>query len=427
MKHEVKVSGIFKEFECSGPACPDTCCQGWSMQVDPKRLKAYSADPELRNATVKGPAGPIMARRKSDDGCVKFEGGLCGIQAARGSDAMPDACHFFPRIPRSIAGTVVITAALSCPETARLVLFGDAPLGLEVKEINRLPIALKTYSPEGIGPREVESVMDAILGMIDDPALSPEAAMSALGRLGRSLSLSPPTLIPSSIFPLAELVKQVKAPAILKVGDQQRVLQAAAGLVYATGNRRAKVSQIFNLMSAGLNVRLDWETLNIFGDETAEAASDRLEDAWCKWGGALDIPLKRWIKAQVLATGFPFAGPGGDVMERAWVLCLRFATLRLALMSYIRGTQGVIEPEIVVTITQILSRAMDHLDDPSLAIVLFRQMGWDNPGRLRALVGDYAEPWLQDAAPTDRPQGGLTLGSQAPGSQPEVNEQPLGS
>ncbi len=151
-------------------------------------------------------------------------------------------------------------------------------------------------------------------------------------------------------------------------------------------------------MAAGLKVELDWETLNIYGSEAAEDAPLRLENSWTHWGGALDRPLRRWIKAQILATGFPFAGSGEDVMERAWVICLRFAILRLALMSYVQGSSGVIDPTVVSAIAQILARATDHLDDPALAVDLFRQMGWDNPSRLRALVG--ATHWMRATAPT---------------------------
>ena len=31
----------FKSFHCIGGKCPDTCCAGWQIQIDPASLKKY--------------------------------------------------------------------------------------------------------------------------------------------------------------------------------------------------------------------------------------------------------------------------------------------------------------------------------------------------------------------------------------------------
>ena len=31
----------YKKFHCIAGACPDTCCAGWQIQIDPASLKKY--------------------------------------------------------------------------------------------------------------------------------------------------------------------------------------------------------------------------------------------------------------------------------------------------------------------------------------------------------------------------------------------------
>ena len=31
----------YKEFQCIAGECPDTCCAGWEIAIDPKSLKKY--------------------------------------------------------------------------------------------------------------------------------------------------------------------------------------------------------------------------------------------------------------------------------------------------------------------------------------------------------------------------------------------------
>lgn len=35
------VPHYYKKFSCTGSACPDTCCAGWQIQIDPASLKRY--------------------------------------------------------------------------------------------------------------------------------------------------------------------------------------------------------------------------------------------------------------------------------------------------------------------------------------------------------------------------------------------------
>ena len=93
--------------------------------------------------------------------------------------------------------------------------------------------------------------------------------------------------------------------------------------------------------------------------------------------------LKRWLQAQITMSSFPFSGFGRDLQERAVTLAIRFATLRLALMS-----APSLEQSEVIRIVQSFSRFIDHLADPELSMLAYKELGWTSLARLRGVVLD---------------------------------------
>src|SRR5690349_1055310 len=95
-------------FSCLGDKCADTCCQGWSMQVDDVTLARYRKDaPELLGAVEASQEAPwIMRKDPATNFCVKLEGGLCGIHKQYGDAFLSDACHFYPRVTRALGESV---------------------------------------------------------------------------------------------------------------------------------------------------------------------------------------------------------------------------------------------------------------------------------------------------------------------------------
>jgi lysine-N-methylase len=132
-------------FLCIGPACEDTCCQGWNIPIDRTAFEKY------RNL----PAGPLSdliaasvvlnctsssgesatgatANNAVDFAQIHVEGAqqcpllsserLCRIHEELGEDMLARACSSYPRITHEIGGLQETALALSCPEAARLVL-----------------------------------------------------------------------------------------------------------------------------------------------------------------------------------------------------------------------------------------------------------------------------------------------------------------
>jgi lysine-N-methylase len=126
-----------ESFRCIGPACEDTCCQGWHVFVDRATYEKYQTIPA-------GPLRTLMAAHVApvaqDDDNPSVAGfaairmpaslecpflsseRLCRIQLEHGEEYLSRTCAVYPRTVQTIDGLEETTLTLSCPEAARMVL-----------------------------------------------------------------------------------------------------------------------------------------------------------------------------------------------------------------------------------------------------------------------------------------------------------------
>ncbi len=116
----------YHQFRCIASRCPDSCCQGWAVDVDDVAADHYRSLP--------GELGDRLRQVLRDDGngayleiengrCPMWrQDGLCRIQAALGHDALCYVCRTFPRLRHDYGDFVELGLELSCPEAARLIL-----------------------------------------------------------------------------------------------------------------------------------------------------------------------------------------------------------------------------------------------------------------------------------------------------------------
>ncbi len=125
------VPHYFKQFQCIGGACPDTCCAGWQIQIDPSSLRKYRKK-----------KGPLGARLKNEidwkegvfrryEGRCAFlnEENLCDLYLEGGGEkAFCQTCRMYPRHIEEFEGLREISLSFSCPEAARLILSQQEPV-----------------------------------------------------------------------------------------------------------------------------------------------------------------------------------------------------------------------------------------------------------------------------------------------------------
>ena len=75
-------------------------------------------------------------------------------------------------------------------------------------------------------------------------------------------------------------------------------------------------------------------------------------------------------------------------VERAAIIGIRMATVRLALMSLCQIHNGEPPEKEVIRAIQSLSRFLDHLGSADFSLQIYGETGWLKSGRLRGLLGD---------------------------------------
>ena len=153
-----------ERFACIGPACEDTCCVGWSVNLDQATWEKYQtiAPGPLRTLMESGVErldGPgqtpgTFARVKMgpEKACPLLNAQrLCQIQVELGEEFLSRTCATYPRIVHVIDGAAEKTLSLSCPEAARLVLLTPDLLSAHAGFAEQMPWA--EDEPGGAGVR----------------------------------------------------------------------------------------------------------------------------------------------------------------------------------------------------------------------------------------------------------------------------------
>lgn len=380
-----------KAFQCLGDACEDTCCKGWGMQLSAQTVEKYEAEaPELLDAVSSGEAEFIMKRDPQTDYCVKFDAGWCGVHKTYGDSFLGDACHFFPRATRQLAQDITLmTVAPSCPEALRRMLYDTTPFALTTREDIRVPHSVKTYTHGSLTSEAMLTIHQQFLDYAGDEAASPALQLMRMAEAVRGLAHIAAEQWPEAVGFYLKMADGRLPAAEPHPADFIRLLNALQGLIGASkATHRPRLMQTVETIAQALHVTLDWQTLTVAAAPDTIARQQEMQDAWDGYYGAqLEAVLRRYLQAQLSLGCFPFSGLGATAEERSLILALRFATAKLALMAECFIAEEVPSSETVVRILQSLSRFLDHLADPTFSLSIYKEVGWNQPARLRALLG----------------------------------------
>lgn len=122
---KIKCVNYFKEYECLTSDCVNDCCNGWTIEVIPETIKKWKDKaPELLDNIHNNSYRPETKCMKTqeDRSCIMLTDGLCSIHNNHGTDMLPNICNYFPQLYKKINGELFLTATVSCPATARLII-----------------------------------------------------------------------------------------------------------------------------------------------------------------------------------------------------------------------------------------------------------------------------------------------------------------
>lgn len=351
---QILATNIVNKFKCLQADCPDTCCKGWSMQLDDATYAKYQGTP--LEAAVAHDGNLRVMKRGADDVCVKFEGGKCGIHAQFGDNMLGDACNFYPRVTRKLAEQTLMTATLSCPEIVRLSL-EDGGFDYAQTEQQRLP-ELKSTS----GELAVHNVF-LEQGAKDANANSNMARIFAVSESLANLNVADWVGASAFMFKIAD--SKILPPEVGDA-DELNIYLIFLGLLHATHKTpSARLLEVMAGIEAVLGVKIDRATMNI---EFLPTKKPKM--------AVSDADLNSYLKAQMSFNTYPYAGIGANISDKARILVFKYALTKLALSSC---------GDKVIAI-QALARILDHLADPKLMLSLLDQLKFNSHARIFGLI-----------------------------------------
>ncbi len=131
----------YKKFACIAGDCPDTCCAGWEIVVDPESLDRYNKlsdnyGQKIRSLiTVDGDGDSIFSPCNSRCPFL-LDNGLCDMYINLGHESLCRTCRRFPRHITYFGARIETGISLSCPEAARLIMDSSDPIVFETEEIH---------------------------------------------------------------------------------------------------------------------------------------------------------------------------------------------------------------------------------------------------------------------------------------------------
>jgi len=391
MPSSIQRTKILSQFSCLGDKCIDTCCQGWSMQVDEPTLRRYREEaPELLNATESGglEATTIMRKNSGTGFCVKLEGGLCGIHKKYGDRFLSDACHFYPRVTRTLGKTVLMTASASCPEIARLAFTMKEGMDFEPAKTDRVPYGMKDYLPPELSSEEALATHQAFLDAVDDKTVSVERIVARMVSASHSMELLNKKDWPTAAaFYLKNADTRLPEPQRVPE-DPFNLLLALAGLIVASHKIiGGRLKETIAEMEKSLAATIDWQHMIIITNEKSFSAWQRMHTQWqSTFAARYDTILRRWLLLQLSMALYPFAGLGATLSERMTIIGVRLATFKLALICASDSYGDALPEETVVRIAQSLARFLDHLGEANFSLKIYTETGWIKESRLRGLL-----------------------------------------
>ena len=126
----------YKRFRCIAGECPDTCCAGWEIAIDPKSLKKYrqtegSLGNRLHNS-IRWNRGVFYQYHHR---CAFLnEDNLCDLQAEGGEGLLCRTCRQYPRHVEEFEGAREISLSLSCIRAAQIILGCQEPVRFLTRE-----------------------------------------------------------------------------------------------------------------------------------------------------------------------------------------------------------------------------------------------------------------------------------------------------
>jgi lysine-N-methylase len=274
------------------------------------------------------------------------EQGLCGIHARLGPDALFDVCMTYPRYYNEVDGELELFGTVSCPEVARLCLFGDEALALTSLPEHEAPRKLRNqFRTELPYYQPFASVRSAFSELLARPAHALSEKLFAL--LWISDKLSQVVHADAKSMPASEVSKALSA------------MLAPAALDALVGSYRSlglDGSLAISVLSSVLDAPQDWPGYCELRERVTPEARARI-----------DACLTRYAQNHLYTTPYMLYP---SLFAYARDLTWRVGMLRYLLHQKLSGFEGdaAAVDRRIIDVTYKFGRRVEHSE-------LFGQLG----------------------------------------------------
>lgn len=386
-------------FACTGSACEDNCCTGWTVHIDKKTFNAYRQTQHpglaerltqdvkrLRSKGSDREYASIQLRRDTA-ACPFLEDKLCGVQRDLGEDKLSNTCATYPRTIRQVGRRHEQALTLSCPEAARLALLDSDAMDFadDAKALVRGEAVTAVPAVKGLSHELMTELRFFALQLMKTEALPLWIRLATLGLFCHELTQRLQT---GDLARIASLPRQFTA--MIASGEAAQALEglqpdhvaqsvAFAGLWRLKGGagRSAAQQTVRDAVVNGLGADLATQTLS------RDTLIARYRSGVARLPEAMkDVPwlLDHYVINEMFMEAFPFAD--SSPYEHFLKLVTRLGVVRFMLAAQCNAPDLPDGAQLVRTV-QVFCRDYQH--DVHFATVVntaLKNAGWDGLDRI---------------------------------------------
>ena len=241
------VPSYYKNFACIGGACEDSCCIGWTIEVDEETYKKYK---KVKHPSIKQRLDKeLVARRahttanfaakiKLKNGRCAFlsNEGWCDLYSALGKQYLSDTCTFYPRTVNSINGDLEGSLVCSCPEAARQILLSKNKITFDKEEkLERSPIIYAQITVNNDNPKKWQdyffSLRTLVINLLQNENGTLEEKFNVLEYLMKDIEKTVALLTGNKIPELIKKYQKISKKEFKAVKASQNFTQKALNYV----------------------------------------------------------------------------------------------------------------------------------------------------------------------------------------------------
>lgn len=373
LKCTMLVPKYVTQFQCLGTECPDTCCAGWSINVDKETFQQYrrvvqpTLKPLIKEYLVhvdkdSNAKHGKMGLRKTDSRCgLHSSDGLCMIQQHLGEDALSDTCYVYPRSIVQFGERFQQGLTLSCPEAARLALTQDDAFAFSSADFTTRLATTAVIAPvRGLTMEAMDDTHIFLIQLFQTPELSNTERLAATGwvcqQIDNLVAEGRQGDIGTLLHEMRDLVESGRIHSVVaQLSRQQDASITLFSILFATKTPNSKTdtqAEVLDSVRAGLGIggSMDWDKITdnyVRGNQLLRAE-----------GSPYERLMSHYLLNDLVRETFPWTQ--GTAMGHYRRLLTRYGILRLMLSGMAASTGKALDEASIVKATYVFCRLYQH-------------------------------------------------------------------